>query len=272
MDPDGGQEQDDLLKKVREGVQMLTGALADDTESTFEQLCAEAPVLRNLPEEDRPRLVEAISDWVATISASPPDKEVKVAVEGGQVLLVPWIWTAEEWALNPSVRRLSTALIGDGPEIESPPGATKEGRDNEAHRWRIRALDAHALEAWEAVASKLPEAMAQIVADLRSDPSRPALQRKPLCGQLGRVIVNDQSLGQWQTRCQGRIRRGKNTKKDKKTTVSVRLGNAQVAVTFEARVIYAVDTKQSTVWVTDAHLFKHDLRSRAWTPVSGGRS
>jgi hypothetical protein len=257
---------------MREGVRTLTGALADGTDSAFEQICAEVPVLGSLPEEDRPRLMESISDLVATISARPPEQETRAALQGEQDLFVPWLWTAEEWAFNASVHRLSTALNGDGPEIEPPPEAKGSEGGSEDHRWVIRALDTDALEAWEAVASKLPDAMAQIVADLRSDPSRSALLRKPLRGQLGRVTINDRALEHWQARCRGRRRRGKSTKKDTKRTVSVRLGNAQVAVTFEARVNYAVDARESTVWVTDAHLFKNDLQSREWVPVTLGRS
>ena len=184
---------------------------------------------------------------------------------------MPWMWTAEEWALSPSVHRLSAVLVGDGPEIE-PPGATKESEDVSHPRpWIVRALDAHALEAWKAIALKLPSAAAQILTDLRSDPTHSALPTKPLFGQLGRVTINGQALEQWQTRCQGWLHRGKRTKKDTKTIVGVRLGNAHVAMTFEARVVYAVDTRTNTVWVTDAHLFKHDLQSQEWTLVTPGR-
>jgi len=39
----------------------------------------------------------------------------------------------------------------------------------------------------------------------------------------------------------------------------------------EARVLYAVDSRNRTIWVTDAHLFKYDLQSQEWTPVTPGR-
>ena len=69
----------DLLKATRESVQMVMGALAGGTQSAFEQFCTEAPVLRSLPDEDRPSLLEALSDLAATISARfHPNKKSKL--------------------------------------------------------------------------------------------------------------------------------------------------------------------------------------------------
>jgi hypothetical protein len=221
-----------------------------------------------LPEEDRPGLSEAISDLTAAISTSSPEQEFKFAFQAGQDLLVPWIWTAEEWAFNPSVHRLSAGLGGDGPEIEATTATIKKSEGgSQAPPWLVRALDSYALKAWEALAAKLPEATAEILGALRSDPTRSSLLQKALCGQLGRVTINGQALEQWQIRGRGGRRRGKRTMKDTGRTISVRLGSGQVAVAFEARVVYAVDPRSNTVWVTDAHLCKQDLKSREWTPV-----
>jgi len=248
---------------VQEGVRSAREALAGGPRSAFEQFCVDAPVLRSLPEEDRPGFMEAVSDVLTFISDDLPEEERKAAVRAAQELLVPWIWTAEEWAMSPTVRRLSTVLVGDGPAIDQlPPTASRSpGAHSRLGQWLVHAVDDDAFEAWKAVASKLPDPAGRIRAGLASKPqSTPGT--KPLRGQLGHVTIGNQVLDHWQVRSPGWSRRGKSTKKDKRTTVGVKRGNAWVAVTFEARVTYAVDETHGTVWITGAHLVRNDPPSR----------
>ena len=258
--PDYGQPMGEKLRS-------FTAALDENPQSAYDLLCADEPGLRNLPDEDRPVLLQAFADLAVSMRAGSQDNGLTASFHEGRGLL-PWMWTADEWTFNPSLHRLSSELVGEGPQIQPASHADDESeRAREHPPWLVRALDGHAVRAWEEVVSLLPDVAADIVAELISEPAGSSPRQNPMCGRLGDVTINGGALKQWQIRVPGLRHRAKSTKSDTRKVESVQVGRGQAAVAFEVRVLYAVEATKMTVWVIDAHVFRRDLRSPKWSMV-----
>jgi hypothetical protein len=252
-----------------EAMRAVTEALAAGPERAFALFTGGEPRWRSLPADDRPAYIDAWSHWVAHVSESPPDEQGQASAQATREFLVPWLWTVDQWAQNPSVDRLLTVLGGDGPAIGPPsPPSAGSGDIAQSGPHRVRAADDEAGDAWDAAASTLPALMANVWDSLRSDPAPLVpVERLPLRGRLGHVTIGDRVLAHWEARHSGTIRRGRRTKKDKVRIVGAPMGSGWAAARHETRVLYAVDEANTTVWVTDVHIFTLDPRTAQWAHV-----
>jgi hypothetical protein len=268
-----------LIERFRERTQTLLSRLdAEGPNWRPERSDDDAAVLVDrLPEEDRPQALEALRDYVSSFVSVASDEDLLKAFRNGRQTFAPWAFTSHEWEWNPNGERLFAPLVGDGPVLLPPPNAVSE--KVEPDRPTLRAADATAARQWQTVVTRVPEAAVDAHAGLvegkfTSKPLRFSYSvpgghasmimstgspdpPHSLQGRLRSVSVGGRTFARLGAAFYGPIMRGRNRQKNPVTGTSMTFSKKLHSWRWgQVRVLYAVDDRRHTVWVTDAYVLK----------------
>jgi hypothetical protein len=264
---DLNQSDEEFADQLRERARAFLARVADDPDGALDDDSEEGPSLQSLQGIDRAAAIDALTKCMMAIASANGWVELKPAIATFQQVIVPWLWTAEEWEYNPAIERLTSPLSGDGPRLEAEPHRNDEPQaaaSSTETGWILRAVDVRTARQWNVVASKLREAVNRLHQRLATGEFGTDTFCRPLRGQIGKVAIGGKLLDHLEARGQAAIRRGRGTKKDRTRFVAVSVHKGFAALMGEARILYAVDRAEMTVWITDATLFKLDPRSGRW--------
>jgi hypothetical protein len=266
------------IERFRERAQTLLGRLDAEGANWRPERSDEdvAVLIDRLPEEDRPQALEALRDYVSSLASVTSNEDVLKAFGKGRQTVAPWAFTSHEWEWNPNVDRLLAPLVDDGPVLVPPPTAIFE--KVEPDRPTLRAADATATRQWQTVVTRVPKAAADAYAGLieRTFTSKPlrfsysvpgglastimgtgSPDPHSLQGRLRSVSVGARTFARLGAAFYGPIMRGRNRQKNHVTGTSVTFSKKLHSWRWgQVRVLYAVDDRRHTVWVTDAYVLK----------------